>query len=159
MENHRPPLRLPWAKPVHQPTVCLLSRCPVPLPFPFRLINISPASSRKYVVKLVQHRAPLGRGGFLKLKSGLIWKMCLQTVEQENCFLSKAGSASSAGWRRWEEGSGRSLRDWNSPPEGMSKTLAFIFIFYFILLFFLNWYACREETEVPTGGFSSLNND
>ena len=69
MENHRPPLRLPWAKPEPQPTVCLLSRCPVPLPFPFRLINISPASSRKYVVRLVQHGASFGRGGFLKLKS------------------------------------------------------------------------------------------
>lgn len=48
---------------------------------------------------------------------------------------SKAGSAS-AGVEKLGgrvRGSG-SLRDWNS-SEGMSKTLAFIFIFYFILFF------------------------
>lgn len=53
---------------ISQPCACS-PHSPVPLPFPFRLINISPMSSRKYVVRLVQHGASFGCGGSLKLKS------------------------------------------------------------------------------------------
>lgn len=60
--------------------------------------------------------------------------MCLQTVEQENGFLSKAGSASSAGWRSWEEGSGRFSERLEFPSGGDEQDfgfLNFIYLFFF----------------------------
>lgn len=135
MENHRPPLRLPWAKPVHQPTVCLLPRCPVPLPSPFRLINISPASSRKYVVRLVQHGASFGRGGFLKLKSqGWFGKCAYRQWNRKTVSSPRLVPPPLLGGEVGRKGQGGSLRDWNSPPEGMSKTLAFLILFIFFFL-------------------------